>query len=109
MKRMLSFLLALVIITSVLPFSVFADDGVEPCAAASPCSECGSTNTSLVTQTTKSDDYQTSYCRLGNPPAVHTHRDYTTCTTFICHNCGDSYPKSQGTRTLCVSHGAYIN
>ena len=29
MKRMLSFLLALVIITSVLPFSVFADDGVQ--------------------------------------------------------------------------------
>lgn len=108
MKRILSFILVLVIMLSMLPFAVFADDGIDPCAAATPCSECGSTNTSLVAKTTQGSNYQTSGCPLGQPPMVHTHRDHTTVTTFTCYNCGNTYPKTK-VHTYCLSNSVFIN
>ena len=109
MKRKLSFLLALVIITSVLTFSVFADDGVEPCAEVTRCSACNSTNTTITYPVEYGNFEAAGQCDNANSPMVHTHRVDVFYKQVTCKSCGEVVRNKLYTKTYCVTRGRYIN
>ena len=107
MKRVLSFVLVLVMMLSALPFAAFADDGVEPCAEAVRCSACGSYNTT-ISYPVHTTTLASSPCDNTQNPMVHHHTTKKYCKAVTCHSCGE-YAETELRKTVyCETRGKYI-
>lgn len=106
MKRIMSFMLVLVIMLSILPLAAFADDSVEPRAYTTPCPSCGRSAT--VSTTEKRDPVTASPCNGSNNPAVHHHEKITTTYKTSCPYCGYN-DTDVVVRYYCITTGRYIS
>lgn len=110
MKRVLSFVLVLVMMLSVLPLAAFAEDDVEAYAGTTRCSACGSYNTRAYVECRKGESYPSGQCDNTNNPMIHYHRVDGFYNVFECIACGDKDDNNfLYTKTYCLTRGRYIN
>lgn len=107
MRKVMSLVLAVVLLVSVLPFAAFADDGVEPRAYTTPCPSCGRSAT-VSTEEDHSKPIVASPCNGEKYPAVHSHKIIIYTHTTHCSYCGYNDPYDV-TRYYCITTGSFIS
>ena len=87
MRKVMSLVLALIMVVSVFPFAAFADDGVESYVIVTRCDSCGG-NVPKIPVSYINEKYKELY-----DPFIswHEHHYYGDFDVYTCGNCGKKF------------------